>query len=255
MLLTIDIGNSNTQFGFFDADELAASFRIHTGRRRTSDEIGLLLQQFIGAHKLPPVDSMAFACVVPRLTPVYERISRDLFGIEALRVSHRLKLNVRLDYDNPAEIGADRICNAVAAFDQLGGPTIVVDFGTATNFDVITAAGSYVGGVLAPGIETAHAALAGQAAQLFRVAFSKPESTIGRSTEAALTSGYFLGAVGQTDYIVAMIADELGAADDLTVVATGGLASLIAPESRYISRVLPNLTLEGLRLIHRLNSG
>lgn len=253
MLLAIDIGNSNTNIGCFIGAELKATFRSATRAERTADEIALLLSQFIQQRNLPQPESVVVASVVPRLTPVWRQLLEKTYKLEPLFVSAQIKLNITIDYPNPAEIGADRLCNAVAAYDRYGGPVVVVDFGTATNFDIVTAKGAYIGGVLAPGIETSHFALAQRAAQLFRVTMERPERVIGTSTEQALKSGFFHGAVGQTDYILEKIAAELGAGEELQVIATGGLAGAVAADSRHIKAVEPDITLEGLRLIHALN--
>lgn len=252
MLLAIDIGNSNTTVGCFTGDKPAATFRSATRSERTGDEIALLLSQFLAQRQLPQPDAVVAASVVPRLTPVWRRLVQQTYELEPLFVNDQVKLNIIIDYPNPHEIGADRLCNAAAAYDHYGGPVVVVDFGTATNFDIVTTAGAYIGGVLAPGIETSHQALAQRAAQLFRVTLEKPEQVIGRSTEQALQSGFFHGAVGQTDYLLGMIAAEMGATD-LQVVATGGLAGAVAAESKFIKAVEPDITLQGLRLIYELN--
>ncbi len=254
MLLAIDIGNSNINIGCFEGENLRATFRSATRAEDTSDEVALQLSQFLAQRGLPKPTDFALASVVPRLTPVWRQVVEAHYGLEPLFVTAKVKLNIKISYPNPHEIGADRLCNAAAAYDRYGGPVIVVDFGTATNFDVISEAGAYVGGVLAPGLETSHLALARRAAQLFRVTMQKPERVIGQSTEQALQSGFFHGAVGQTDYLISLIAAELGDNEKLTVVATGGLATAIAAESRYISVVDPQITLQGLRLIHQLNS-
>ncbi len=252
MLLAIDAGNTNTVFGFYAGSELKATLRVATDNLRTSDEITLAVHQFTTFKQLPTADSLIIASVVPRLTPLLVRAGRESFNLEPLLVNYELKLNISFDYPKPSEVGADRICNAAAAFDLVKGPAIVVDFGTATNFDIVSAEGAYIGGVLAPGIEAAHAALAQRAAQLFHVPFLAPHSVIGKSTTEALQSGFFHGAVGQTDYILAKIITAFDRRP--RVIATGGLAKSIASASRLIDEILPNITLDGLRLIHSLNS-
>jgi type III pantothenate kinase len=251
MLLAVDIGNTNTVFGFFDDDKLAASFRIATGHAQTSDECAALIRQFQLLKSLPDIDSMVIATVVPKFEPIYRRMVKSYFEFEPLFVTCDVKLNVAIDYPRPSEIGADRICNAVAAFDRYGGPSIVVDFGTATTFDIITAGGAYCGGVIAPGIESSQAALSHRAAQLFKVSIQKPSSAIGKSTDEAMVIGSFYGAIGQTDLIIEKITADLGGTPK--VIATGGLAQLVSADSRYISEVDPDITLRGLQLIHRLN--
>jgi len=252
MLLAIDAGNTNTVFGFFEDENLRATLRVASSNLRTADEIILAVDQFLNFKKLPQITACIYASVVPRLTPLLQKSSSEHLGVEPIAVSSTLKLNITFDYPKPAEVGADRICNAAAAFDLVKGPAIVVDFGTATNFDIVSAEGAYIGGVLAPGIEAAHAALAQRAAQLFQVSFKAPRSIIGKSTEEALQSGFYHGAVGQTDYILAKLITAF--TQRPRIIATGGLARSISAGSRLIDEVLPNITLEGLRLIHSLNS-
>ncbi len=251
MLLAVDIGNSNIVFGFYDGRKLLTTLRVATDHARTSDESAIILSQFVELKRLPSFEGMVIASVVPRLETVFRHMAEDHYRLEPLVVSHRLKLNITFDYPQPSEIGADRICDAVAAFDRFGGPTIVVDFGTATTFGVISEQGAFLGGVIAPGIETAQSALASRAAQLFKIAFEEPESPIGKSSEEAMRAGSYLGAIGQTDYIIESISQRWE--KHPKVVATGGLAPLIAPKSKYISEVLPNITLDGLQLIFALN--
>lgn len=251
MLIAIDVGNTNIVFGFFEAKNLLSSLRIATDHARTADESAMLLSQYIQYKKLPPATGMVVATVVPKMEHIFRSMAADYYQLVPLFVQSTLKLNISFDYPRPNEIGADRICNSVAAFDRFGGPTIVVDFGTATTLDLISARGEYLGGVIAPGIETSQSALAHRAAQLFKVAFELPQSPIGKSTEEAMKAGLFYGAVGQTDYIIKSILERWQPSPK--VIATGGLASLIAPQSAYISEVLPDITLDGLRLIYELN--
>lgn len=252
MLLAIDAGNTNSVFGFFDGRELRASLRLASSNLKTADEIVLAVDQFRRLKELPQPTDLIFASVVPRLTHILMRAAGEHLNLEPLVVGPQLKLNISFDYQKPEEIGADRICNAAAAYDLVKGPAVVVDFGTATNFDIVSAEGAYIGGVLAPGVEAAHAALAQRAAQLFQVSFNAPRSIIGKTTEEALQSGFYHGAVGQTDYILAKI---LKAFDQRPrVIATGGLATSIAGASKLIDEVLPDITLAGLRLIHDLNT-
>ena len=251
MLLAVDIGNSNIVFGFYDGATLVTTLRIATDHARTSDESAMMVSQFMEMKRLPVISAMVVASVVPKLEAVFRRMAEDYYSLEPLFVTTKLKLNISFDYPQPTEIGADRICDAVAAFDRFGGPTIVVDFGTATTFGVISEKGAFLGGVIAPGIETAQSALAYRAAQLFKISFEAPESPIGKSSEEAMKAGFYLGAIGQTDYIIESIAHHWR--KQPKVVATGGLAPLIAPKSKYISEVLPDITLDGLRLIFELN--
>ncbi len=251
MLLAVDIGNSNIVFGFYKGKSLLTTLRVATDHARTADESAILVSHFMELKRLPQISAMVVATVVPKLEGIFRRMADEYYHLEPLFVHHRLKLNITFDYPQPSEIGADRICDSVAAFDRFGGPTIVVDFGTATTFSIISEKGAYFGGVIAPGIETAQSALAHRAAQLFKISFEAPESPIGKSSEEAMKAGSYLGAIGQTDYIIESIASYWGKKPK--VIATGGLATLIAPKSKFISDVLPDITLDGLRLIYELN--
>ncbi len=251
MLLAVDIGNTNIVVGFYAGDKLINSLRFATDHGRTADESALVLHQYMQMKGLSGIDGIIIATVVPRLDPIFRKMSREHFSLEPMVVHSGMKFNITFEYPTPTEIGTDRICNSVAAFRQFGGPCIVVDFGTATTFDVISKHGAYLGGVIAPGIETAQSALAHRAAQLFKISFEPPKSPIGKTTEEAMKAGFYLGGVGQVEYIIEKLAQELGAKPK--VVATGGLASLIAPASQYITEVLPDITLEGLRLIYEMN--
>lgn len=251
MLLAVDVGNTNTVFGFYDGRKLAASFRIVTDHADTFDECALIIDHFRRLKGISSVKAIVVATVVPKFEPIYLRLAEVYYGYDPLFVNHKVKLNITIDYPKPGEIGADRLCNAAAAHDRFGGPIVVVDFGTATTFDIVSGEGAYLGGIIAPGIESSQAALSHRAAQLFKVSIERPPSAIGKSTEAAMRAGSYLGAVGQTDFIVEKIAAELK--DEPKVIATGGLAQMVAPESRYISEVIPDITLDGLRLIYELN--
>lgn len=251
MLLTIDIGNTNIVLGFYDERRLAATFRMTTDSGRTADESALLISQFVSMKKLAKIDGIIIGSVVPKLDSVFRQVARGYFSLEPLFVNATLKLNITFDYPRPHEIGADRICNSAAVYSRYGGPTIVVDFGTATTFDIVSDEGAYIGGVIAPGIETAQSALAHRAAQLFKISFGPPNSPIGKSTEDAMKAGFYYGGIGQTDFIIEKISESLKSKPK--VVATGGLAGLLSPASKYISEVLPDITLEGLRLIYEMN--
>lgn len=251
MLLAIDVGNTNIVVGFYDGETLVTSLRTSTEHTRTSDECAMTLNQFMQMKGIGNINGIIVATVVPRLDPIIRRMATDHFQIEPLVVHAGLKFNITFDYPKPAEIGTDRICNSVAAFHKFAGACIVVDFGTATTFDVISHKGAYMGGVIAPGIETAQSALAHRAAQLFKISFEPPKSPIGKSTEEAMKAGFYLGGVGQCEYIIEQLNTALGAHP--RVIATGGLATLIAPASKYINEVMPNITLDGLRLIYEMN--
>src|SRR6186997_2381197 len=248
-LLAIDVGNTQTVFGLFEGAELREHWRVATERTRSGDELGALYGSFID---LESVDGIALASTVPQLHRSYENFAKEYVKAELLEIGPGVRTGVPIRYDDPREVGPDRIANAVAAVERYGPPAIVVDFGTSTNFDVVSPAGEYVGGVLAPGIETSMDALFARAARLVRVEYVEPPSVVGKTTVAGLQSGLVYGFAGQVDGIVAAIRGELEA-PDAPVVATGGLAELVAPHSAAIGDVDPFLTLEGLRMVWELN--
>src|SRR3954471_12714941 len=247
MLLAVDVGNTQTVFGLFDGERLAEHWRIATEAHRTGDELGVLLRGFLD---LDGLDGVSLSATVPSLVRSYEELA-ERSELDLLLVGPGARTGIPLRYDDPRELGPDRIVNAVAARERYGAPSIVVDFGTSTNFDVVSPAGEYVGGVLAPGVEVSMDALFARAARLLKVDYIEPPTVIGRNTVAALQSGLVYGFAGQVDPIVGRIRGELGA--DAPAVATGGLAQLIAPHARTIERVDPWLTLEGLRILWDLN--
>jgi type III pantothenate kinase len=244
VLLAIDVGNTSTVFGLFDGSELTDHWRIATERHKSGDELGALYRSFLDPAR---VDGISLSSTVPQLVRSYQEFAARYAAAELLEVGPGVKTGLPIRYNDPREVGPDRIANAVAAADGYGAPCIVVDFGTSTNFDVVSADGEYVGGVLAPGIEISMDALFARAARLRKIDFVEPETVIGKTTVAALQSGVVYGFAGQVDGIVDHIRGELGT--EAPTVATGGLADLIAPHARTIERVDPFLTLQGLRLV------
>jgi len=248
LLLAVDVGNTQTVFGLFVDSELREHWRIATERTRSGDELGALYGNFLDLSNL---DGIALASTVPQLHRSYEEFARDYARAELLELGPGVKTGVPIRYEDPREVGPDRIANAVAAVARYGPPCIVVDFGTSTNFDVVSAEGEYVGGVLAPGIEISMDALFERAARLFKVDFAEPPTVIAKNTAASLQSGLVYGFAGQVDGIVGRIREELGV--KAQTVATGGLADLIVPHAHTLERVDPFLTLEGLRLVWERN--
>jgi len=245
MLLAVDIGNTQTVLGLFDDSRLGEHWRVATDVRRTGDEIGVMLDGFLDFDR---IEGVCLASTVPPLLREYEIVAERWVRAELLALGPGVRTGIPIRYDDPREVGPDRIANAVAARERYGAPCIVVDFGTSTNFDVVSPEGEYVGGVLAPGIEISMDALFARAARLVRVDFAAPPSVIGKTTVGGLQSGLVYGFAGQVDGIVGRIRDELGA-PDARAVATGGLADLIAPHTETIGDVDPFLTLEGLRIV------
>jgi type III pantothenate kinase len=248
MLLAIDVGNTQTVFGLYDGDRLTTSRRIATDATATGDELGALLG---GLLDLSDVGGICLSSTVPALVREYELFAEGWAKAPLLVVGPGTKTGMPIRYDDPREVGPDRVVNAVAAKSRYGAPCIVVDFGTSTNFDVVSPEGEYVGGVLAPGIEISMDALFARAARLMKVDFVEPPTVIGKTTIASLQSGLVYGFAGQVDGIVERIRGELG--DTAKVIATGGLADLIAPHAKTIETVDPDLTLEGLRLVWEQN--
>jgi type III pantothenate kinase len=258
MLLTIDVGNTHTVLGLFEGEEVIEHWRINTDARRTADEIAVVLQGLIQQSPLieeADISGIALCSTVPSVLHEMREMCRRYYGdVPAVIVEPGVKTGVPVRMDNPKEVGSDRIVNALAAIHLYGGPVIVVDFGTATTFDAISDKGEYVGGAIAPGIEISVDALSSRGAQLHKIELVRPRNVIAKNTVEALQSGIIYGFAGQVDGVVERMSDELASeTDDLTVVATGGLAVLVLDEARSIDVYEPWLTLIGLRLIYERN--
>ena len=261
MLLAIDVGNTNIVLGVFDGKRLVKSWRLVTLRERTADEIGILVTQLFAASGLSSkdVDGIILASVVPPLTRPMEEMAEQYFGRPPLTIDPGVNTGMPVLYTPPSDVGADRVVNAVAAYEMFGRaehiPVIVVDFGTATTFDAISAAGEYVGGVICPGIGISADALFQRAARLPKVDVRKPPSIVGQTTVTSMQAGLFFGYVAMVDGIVARMRKELPEGGRAACIATGGMAEVLAAETASIQSVEPDLTLQGLRLIWERSSG
>jgi type III pantothenate kinase len=251
MLLCIDIGNTNTVLATFDGDKPVHSWRIKTDARATADEMGLLLRGLLAGDAVEITGVSACSTVPSALRSLRAMLARYYTNLPSIIVEPGVKTGVQLAIDNPKEVGADRVVNTLAAYALFGGPSIVVDFGTTTNFDVISARGEFLGGAFAPGIEISFDALATRAAQLRKVEPTKPRSVIGKNTVECLQSGMYFGFAGQVDRIVERMAEELG--ELRAVIATGGLAPVVIGECRTITHHEPMITLIGLRMVYERN--
>jgi type III pantothenate kinase len=253
MLLAIDVGNTQTVVGLFTDADLVDHWRLMTESERTSDELAVLVQQFLGfhGHALDGIEGLAISSVVPRVTGALRDMSTKYLGFEPLVLEPGIRTGMPILYDNPKEVGADRIANAVGAYDLYGGPSVVVDFGTANTLDAVSNKGEYLGGAIFPGIEISMDALVGRAALLRKVELVEPKNVIGRSTVESIQSGAVYGYTGLIDSLVDRFRAELG---DAAVIATGGLAELLMPISRTIQHHEPWLTLYGLRIVYERNA-
>ena len=254
MLLAIDIGNTNVVLGVFDKEKLVENWRVGTNAQITPDEYAMTFKDLFNFAGLEfrQITGVIISSVVPPLLPVMVEMSKKYFRLDPMVVTPELKTGITVRYDNPTEVGADRIVNAAAAYKLYGGPLIIVDFGTATTFCAVTKKGEYLGGAITPGVKISAEALFQRASKLPRVELVKPGKVIGSDTVSAMQAGIIYGYAGLVDGIVERMKKELS--PDARVVATGGLAELVSPETRTIGEIRPQLTLEGLRLLYELNS-
>ncbi|MFA6309006.1 MAG: type III pantothenate kinase [Clostridia bacterium] len=254
MILVMDVGNTNIAMGLFDGKKLLNTWRMNTDKEKASDEFGIFIISLFNNEKLDikKVEAVIIASVVPQIMYSIEHAIRKYFNLTPIIVSPGIKTGINIKYENPKELGADRIVNSVAAFELYGGPTIVVDFGTATKFETISSKGEYLGGAICPGVKISADALFQRTAKLPRIELVKPDNVIGKNTVSNLQSGIIYGQIGQVDYIVNRIKSEMGE-DKIKVIATGGLSRLIAKESSTIDEINGNLSLEGLRIVYEKN--
>lgn len=253
MLLVLDVGNTNTVLGVFHGRELRAQWRLSTNRSYTSDEYGILIRNLfeLDGIQSSQITDVMIASVVPPLNPVLEEVAEKYFKVKPLFLGPGTKTSMAIHYDNPQEVGADRIANSVAAYEKYGGPCVIVDFGTAITFDAVSEKGEYLGGVIAPGIGISAEALFQRAARLPRVEIREPQRVIGTNTVGSMESGLFYGAVGMMDGILDRLRAVMG--EKTKVIATGGQAGLVASASKYQPPIDTALTLEGLRIIYERN--
>lgn len=255
MILTLDIGNTNIKTALFEGMEMRKYWRVSTNRARSSDEYGIVLMDLLNHNGIPAsaVDGIIMSSVVPQINFTIEHMCRNYFGHEPMKIEPGVKTGINIKYENPREVGSDRIANAVAAYELYGGPCITIDFGTATTFGAISERGEFLGGAICPGLKLAAEALTERAAKLPRFELTKPETVIGRNTITNMQSGIVYGYIGQVNYLVERMKRELGA-PNAKVIATGGLAVLVAEESNAIDIMDGLLTLKGLCLIYEKNA-
>ena len=255
MILTLDIGNTNIKTALFDGMEMRQYWRISTNRARSSDEYGIILMGLLSHEGISAsaVDGIIMSSVVPTINFTIEHMCRNYFGHEPMKIEPGVKTGINIKYENPREVGSDRIANAVAAYELYGGPCITIDFGTATTFGAISERGEFLGGAICPGLKLAAEARTERAAKLPRFELAKPETVIGRNTITNMQSGIVYGYIGQVNYLVERMKRELGA-PNAKVIATGGLAVLVAEESNAIDVMDGLLTLKGLCLIYEKNA-
>jgi type III pantothenate kinase len=253
MILVIDVGNTHTVIGVYKEEKLLGHWRISTNLEKTEDEYGILVKSLLDNSKLSLADikGIVISCVVPPIIWILKKMSADYFKVSPIIVGPGIKTGIYIKTDNPKEVGADRIVNAIAAYKLYGGPVIIVDFGTATTFCAVNKDGVYLGGAIAPGIEISAEALAEKTAKLPKIEVTKPQHSIGSNTITAMKSGIFFGYLGLTNELIRRFKRELG--EDSLVVATGGQAELIGNECNLIDKINPFLTLKGLYLVYEMN--
>ena len=256
MLLVIDVGNTNIVLGIFKGKKLVYDWRISTDREKTADEYGLMLMQIMDSQniKIDNINDIIISSVVPNIMDIFPEICEKYFNIKPIIIGPGVKTGMNILYDNPKEVGADRIVNGVAAFEKYGGPLIAVDLGTAITFDVINQKGYYLGCAICPGVKISADALFQRASKLPKVEILKPEKIIGKNTVNSMQAGLFYGYVGMIDYIIENIIKEINfSVEDVKVIATGGYSRLFLNESKYIQKIDQMLTLDGLRIIYERN--
>lgn len=254
MILVIDVGNTNIVLGIYEGKKLLNFWRVKTDADKTSDEYGMIINQLfeLNGYKFTDIEDIVICSVVPTIMYTMEHMTRKYFNKEPLVVGPGIKTGMNIKYDNPKEVGADRIVDAIAAYELYGGPLIIVDFGTATTYSVVSRNGEYLGGAICPGVRISMDALFQRTAKLPRVELTKPGTVICKNTVNSMQAGIIYGQVGQVDYIVERMKSELGE-PDTKVIATGGLSKLIASESKTVDTINGLLTLEGLRIIYERN--